>query len=131
MDGCNTYIALVDYINTPLSGMQFSPAQLFMSRNLHTKLPTSSAKLKPTVVKAKQQLGKMKEQQRKFYYRGSRELPTLKSGDMVRIMRAKTNCGVLLWSPNKMLILDLTSLTTKAEIFGVIADISSKQCSTR
>ena len=71
MDGPDLYIALLDYRNTPLSGMQFSAAQLLMSRNLRTKLPTSSAKLKPTVVKAKQQLGKVKEQQRKFYDRGA------------------------------------------------------------
>ena len=39
-EGNDPYIALLDYRNTPVTGMQESPAQLLMSRMLKSKLPT-------------------------------------------------------------------------------------------
>ena len=47
MDGRDPYITLLDYRNTTISCMTYSPAQLLMIRSLRTKLPTSDEKLKP------------------------------------------------------------------------------------
>ena len=47
--GNDPYIALLEYRNTPITGMQKSPAQLLMSRMLKSKLPTTMAFLRPKV----------------------------------------------------------------------------------
>ena len=49
-DGNDSYIALLEYRNTPISGLKESPAQLLMSRMLKSKLPTVESLLKPRVV---------------------------------------------------------------------------------
>ncbi len=46
-EGNDPYIALLEYRNTPITGMQESPAQLLMSRMLKSKLPTTTALLQP------------------------------------------------------------------------------------
>ena len=52
-DGKDPYLALLEYRNTSLSGLQYSPAQLLMSRNFKSKLPTTSRLLQSKVVNAK------------------------------------------------------------------------------
>lgn len=54
-DGNDPYIVLLEYRNTPISGLKESPAQLFMSRMLKSKLPTVESLLKPQVVDNPQQ----------------------------------------------------------------------------
>ena len=93
MDGRDPYIALLDYRNTPISGMTYSPAQLLMSRSLRTKLPTTDEKLKPRVVRAREQLRHVKDKQQKYYNQGARHLPSLKPGDVVRVRKEKV------WKP--------------------------------
>ena len=93
MDGRDPYIALLDYCNTVISGMTFSPAQLLMSISLRTKLPTSDEKLKPRVVRAREQLRHAKDKQQKYYNKGARHLPSLKPGDVVRVRNEKV------WKP--------------------------------
>ena len=48
-EGNDPYIALLEYRNTPITGLQESPAQLLMSRMLKSKLPTTTALLRPKV----------------------------------------------------------------------------------
>ena len=48
-EGKDLYISLLEYRNTPVSGMQESPAQLLMSRMLKSKLPTAASLLQPKV----------------------------------------------------------------------------------
>jgi len=40
-DGSDPYIALLQYRNAPISGLEYSPAQLLMSRRLRSKLPVT------------------------------------------------------------------------------------------
>ena len=39
MDGCDPYLALLEYRNSPVAGMTFSPVQMLMSRHLRSKIP--------------------------------------------------------------------------------------------
>ena len=49
-DGGGPYIALLEYHNTPLSGLPYSPAQMAMSRQLRSKIPITKESPKPAVV---------------------------------------------------------------------------------
>ena len=82
-DGQDPYLALLEYRNTPVSGLPYSPAQLLMSRSLRLKLPVKPSLLQPRVVNAHFELGKRQEYQRKFHDRGANPLPSLNSGDVV------------------------------------------------
>ena len=49
---CNDpYITLLEYLNTPLTGMTYSPCQLLMSRPIRTLLPTTKDFLAPKLIK--------------------------------------------------------------------------------
>ena len=48
--GKDPYIALLEYRNTPVSGIKHTPAQLAMNRMLRSKLPTRADLLMPQVV---------------------------------------------------------------------------------
>ena len=87
LDGTDPYIALLEYRNTPVSGIQYSPAQMLMSRNLRGKLPTTSHLLDPCVVNPRDQLIKMKQRQKSHYDRNAKDLSPLKPGDSVRVKR--------------------------------------------
>ena len=39
----STDLALLEYRNTPISGMDLSPSQLLMSRRLHSNLPMTES----------------------------------------------------------------------------------------
>ena len=56
LGGTDPYIALLEYRNTPITGTDFSPAQMLMSRMLRGKLPTSVNLVMPKVVKPRSQL---------------------------------------------------------------------------
>ena len=51
-EGQDPHLALLQYRNTPVSGLKYSPAQLLMSRRLKDTLPTTASLLKPTVVES-------------------------------------------------------------------------------
>ena len=55
-EGRDPYIALLDYRNTSISGLQYTPSQMLMSRLLRSKLPTKQSLLQPKVVQAHRQL---------------------------------------------------------------------------
>ncbi|XP_069133142.1 uncharacterized protein [Argopecten irradians] len=88
------YISLLEYRNTPLSGTQYSPAQLLMSRCLRSKLPTVRETLSPKVARgATVQLNSRQDQQKHHYDKRTKPLSPLKHGDSVRIRTEKT------WEP--------------------------------
>ena len=93
LSGIDPYIALLEYRNTPVSGMSLSPAQMLMSRRLRGKLPTTAAMLKPKVVRAKHQLQRLQEREKQHYDKGSRHLRPLRPGDSVHVRAGKS------WKP--------------------------------
>ena len=48
-DSRDPYLALMEYHNTPITSLKYSPAQLLMSRTQHSKLPTAEKLLRPKV----------------------------------------------------------------------------------
>ena len=86
-EGRDPYIAMLEYRNTPISGLRYAPAQLAMSRLLRSKLPTTKAVLEPRVVNAKQDLTDRQTRFKQDYDRGATPLKPLKPGDVVRVQR--------------------------------------------
>ena len=86
-EGRDPYIAMLEYRNTPISGLRYAPAQLAMSRLLRSKLPTSRSVLQPRVVNAKPDLQERQQRMKRDYDRGATSLKPLKSGDVVRVQR--------------------------------------------
>ncbi len=84
------HLALMDYRTTPLEPVGLSPAQLFMGRRPHNKLPTARMLLVPTAydpLKVKHLLDKTKDIQ-KFYHnckRAGKPPVALQPGDEVRM----------------------------------------------
>ena len=90
----STNLTLLEYRNTPISGMDLSPAQLLMSRRLRSNLPMTTPLLCPQVNENAQDDLRMRQQkQERYYNRGARPLPPLSEGDVVRY---KTGCK---WRP--------------------------------
>ncbi len=87
-DGGDPYIALLEYRNTPISGMQYAPAQLAMSRLLRSRIPVTHAALKPVVVlDAHKQLVDRQAKYKQHYDKHAHSLPELNSGDIIRVRR--------------------------------------------
>ncbi|GBN11929.1 hypothetical protein AVEN_98218-1 [Araneus ventricosus] len=61
-------VALLEYRNTPISGIGLSPAQLMFNRRMRTKLPVSGKLLDAEIFK--DVIPKLKERQtkKKFYF---------------------------------------------------------------
>ena len=92
-DGRDPYIALLEYRNTPVTGLPFSPAQMAMSRTLRSKLPSTHQMLKPAVVNATSGLRARQARYKHSYDRSAKPLAPLKAGDVVRYRRGKV------WEP--------------------------------
>lgn len=79
-------LALLQYRNTAVTGLDYSPAQLLFSRSLNTLLPVCVENLYPQVREdARDQLVNRQGKQKHYYDRGTRALPPLESGDVVRV----------------------------------------------
>ena len=90
-DGLEPHIALLQYRNTPVSGLKYSPAQLLMSRRLKDKLPSTSVLLAPQVVtNAEDDLRLPPQRQKHYYDRGTKPQPPFGPGDHVRVRLNKT-----------------------------------------
>ena len=92
--GQDPHIALLQYHNTPVAGLRYSPAQLLMSRMLQDKVPIASDLLQPRVVhQAGQDLKERQEKQKRHFDRGTRERQPLVVGDTVRVQMGRE------WAP--------------------------------
>ncbi len=90
-DGGDPYLALLDYRNTPVSGVKYSPAQLLMSSRLYDKLSATSQNLKPEIATGiSETLKKGQANQKKYYNQSVKDLPKFKFGQSVRVRRGKT-----------------------------------------
>ena len=85
------YIGLMEYRNTPVTGMTYSPSQLLMSRTTRTKIPVTQELLKPKIAtEVKQQLLACQHQQVHYYNQGAKPLTDLKPQAAVRLRQGKT-----------------------------------------
>ena len=83
--GKDPWLALLDERNTPLEGLETSPAQRLMSRRTRRQLPTATSLLYPKVVDRVQEKIKLKRQRAKAYYdRTAKVLRELEVGQEVR-----------------------------------------------
>jgi hypothetical protein len=84
--GNDFYLSLLDWRNTPTEGLDSSPAQRLLGRQTRTSLPTTTQLLKPKAPKnVRANMITKKNKQRKYYNRGTKDLPPLKKGDIVRV----------------------------------------------
>ncbi|XP_046407531.1 uncharacterized protein K02A2.6-like [Ischnura elegans] len=84
--GDDVHLSLLEYRNTPLSGLGTSPAQLLMSRRLRSKLPVRSKLLKPLIQKDvgnKLRSNQLKNKQ--YYDRGAVTRQHFQPGDNIVI----------------------------------------------
>jgi hypothetical protein len=78
-EGNDPYIAFLEYRNTPITGMQESPAQLLMSRMLKSKLPTTTALLQAKVQEnVREKLEQRAEEQKEYFDRNAQSLRHVK-----------------------------------------------------
>ena len=82
--GKDPYLALLEYRNTPVTGMKYSPAQILFSRCLRTKIPVATSLLSPVVVDPSFDLIRNQARQKYYYDRqGVKPLSSLQRGDVV------------------------------------------------
>ena len=87
-------LALLAYRNTPISGLEYSTAQLLMSRMLNDRLPKATSLLSPKVAQGvHRSLPARQQRQKRYRDRGTKALPPLQIGVHVTIQRECT------WSP--------------------------------
>jgi transposase InsO family protein len=89
-DETDFYLALLNMRNVPRNENLGSPAQRLMSRRTRTTLPATKKQLAPKVIgKVKQNLKKVRENQRKNYDKTGKTLRNLKPDEIVRIQTEK------------------------------------------
>ena len=77
------YLALLEYRNSAITGLKYSPAQILMSRRLRSKIPVATSLLSPKIVDACADLTKLQSRQKYDYDRAnSKSLPPLREGDV-------------------------------------------------
>ena len=88
---------MLNYRAAPLSGSDKSPAQLFLNRQLRTKLPVIMTKLVPEHAQTvRRKLVDRQQQQKAYHDRRAHDLPSLKPGDIVRVrLRDEWTRGVV------------------------------------
>jgi len=74
-------IALLQYRNAPVTGCEYSPAQLLFNRSLRTKLPTLPATGRDP---KHRDLQRRQNRQKVYHDRHTHTLPPLKPGNTVR-----------------------------------------------
>lgn len=85
------YIGMLEYRNTPVIGMTYSPSQLLMSRTARTKIPATKELLQPCVpTDVRQQLESRQRQQALYYNKGAKPLQPLKANENVRLRQGST-----------------------------------------
>jgi len=81
------WLSFLDYRNTPTEGMDSSPVQRLMSKRTKTKLPVAQHLLEPEIQSdVERKLTKKRRMPKKYFDRGSKELPELEIGQPIRLM---------------------------------------------
>ena len=93
-EGRDMPLALLAYRNTPVSALEYSTAQLLMSRMLNDRPPTATSLLSPKVAQGlHRSLLARQQRQKRYLDRGTKALPPLQIGVHVTVQRECT------WSP--------------------------------
>ena len=92
-DGHDLYLALFEYRNTRVSGLQYTPSHMLMSRLHRSKLPTMPTLLTPNVVDAHDDLRCRQQRHNIYYDKCESRLQQLNPGDVVRVQRGNV------WEP--------------------------------
>uniref|UniRef100_A0A6P7G5G1 Uncharacterized protein LOC114336126 n=1 Tax=Diabrotica virgifera virgifera TaxID=50390 RepID=A0A6P7G5G1_DIAVI len=94
------YLALLNYRNTPVAGLDVSPSQILMSRMLRSTMPCTAEMLEPKVVEnVRDKLLENKQKVEKHYNNTAHERAPFQPGDNVVIQ----NWPNRTWSPAKVL----------------------------
>ena len=89
--GTDEELALLEFRNTPITGLNESPTQLLMSRRLRSVLPMTSTLLQPSVVEGiKEKLEQRQQRQKGTYDKRAKPLPRLHPNETVRYRMGKT-----------------------------------------
>lgn len=85
------YIGLLEYRNTPVTGMTYSPSYLLMSHATRTKIPVATELLQPKLdTEVYQQLKACQQRQVHYYNQGTKPLTTLEPQEVVHLRQGKT-----------------------------------------
>ncbi|XP_034245491.1 uncharacterized protein LOC117647704 [Thrips palmi] len=88
--GTHILDALKEYNNTPLTGMNVSPAEILMSRKCRTLVPILNKNLEPKVVKVKQVLKRLQDKVKSQHDLHANRKPIhFSQGDSVVVRRGK------------------------------------------
>ena len=77
------YLSLLEYRNSPVAGLPYSPAQILMSKRLRSKIPCALNLLEPCIVNVTNSLNASQSRQQYYYNRGTKALPLLTEGEKV------------------------------------------------
>jgi len=98
-EGKDHFVGLMEYRNTPIAGLNLSPAQLLFNRRLKTKLPISGALLNPEIYgDVRDRLRNRQLNQEYYYDRSAHVLGNFKEGDRVRIRDFRSGT----WEPGRI-----------------------------
>ena len=81
--GEDVYKSLLAYRETPLSGCNYSPAEMLFNRSLRSNLPITTQTLRPTIPLLGEQLEHRQATYKQYYDRGTRPLDILQPGDKI------------------------------------------------
>ena len=93
------YVSIMQYTNSPLKQLGFSPAELFFNRILKTKVPICEQLLKPKLLDVKEKLNEKKKKQTFYFDRNTKPLPEIEINDPVGVWNHRRKC----WLPGKIL----------------------------
>ena len=86
--GNDEQMVLLEFRNTPITGMDKSPSELLMSRRLRSNLPMTGKMLKPAIPEnIRTKLNHRQQRQKSIYDRTAKLLLKLKTGDAVRYQK--------------------------------------------
>nr|XP_039255977.1 uncharacterized protein LOC120332730 isoform X2 [Styela clava] len=79
-----------EFRNTPITGMNESPAELLMSRKLRSRIPTGNNSLQPRIsADIKKSLYRRQQDQKRFYDRATLPRKAIKLNDSIRFREGK------------------------------------------
>lgn len=99
-DNQKWFEALLEYRNTPIPSLGFSPAQIMMSRMLKSKVPTSIRLLQPQIIKPSilnENIQKKREKQKYYYDNHAKARKNFQSNDNAMYKVGKK------WQPCKII----------------------------